>query len=180
MVQILKEEPINNSPNLRPISCEAANPLTILMIFCYAYRQEMSTERVHPSVDGNRCRPKTKHQQSLRSLMEEWQMDLSKLAGLRTQKDLTNLGPWGSQRLNHQQKDTEELNLHPYTFVADVFIRPLNLGQGLSLIHFPATGSSPNCTASLGVRGSEYLSPARTRHHRTGWYQRRSSPSGQN
>jgi hypothetical protein len=39
---------------------------------------------------------------------------------MRTPTESTYLGPWGSQRLNHQPKSMQGLDLGPHTFVADV------------------------------------------------------------
>ena len=48
----------------------------------------LSPERLHAAVDGGRCRdPQPNIRQSSRSLLEEWQIEVSKLDGSRTQKD---------------------------------------------------------------------------------------------
>ena len=69
----------------------------------------LSSKRLHPAADGNRCKdPQSNARQTLGSLMEDleeglknpkWERDSSKRP-----TESTDLALWGSQRLNHQPK----------------------------------------------------------------------------
>jgi hypothetical protein len=69
--------------------------------------------------------------------VEGWGEGLRELRGVkdntRISTESTNLGPWGSQRLNHQQKNMHGLD--PCIFVADVqlgtHVSPLTIGAGV-------------------------------------------------
>jgi hypothetical protein len=64
----------------------------------------VSPERLHPAVDGNRCRDSQPNiRQSSGSLVKEWRIGLREPEGSRTPQDLQNQLPWahgGSQRVN--------------------------------------------------------------------------------
>lgn len=79
----------------------------------------MSPVRLHPAADGNRCKDQQPNiRRSSRSLVKELGMGWNKREGSRTPTESPNLGPWGSEKLNHQPKSMLALDLGPYTFVA--------------------------------------------------------------
>jgi hypothetical protein len=63
-------------------------------------------------------RPTAKHQAELRELWKSGGIELSELEGPRIQEGLQNQQTWargGSQRLNHQSKHVQEMDLRPPT-----------------------------------------------------------------
>jgi hypothetical protein len=84
----------------------------------------LSLERLYPAANGNRCRnPQPNIRVSSGILVEGLETGLQVLEVSRTpHEDLKSQLTWahkGSQRLKHQPKSMQELNLDPYTFVAD-------------------------------------------------------------
>jgi hypothetical protein len=112
----------------------------------------LSPERVQPEADGNRCRV-AEHQVELRGSCGKVGERIDQVRGARTpQEDLQSQLTWargGSQRLNHQPKNTQGLDLSHHTLIADVqlglCVGPLTIGAGLSLTLLPAIGSFVAC-----------------------------------
>lgn len=76
----------------------------------------MSPERLHPTVEENRCRdPESNIRLNLGSLVKEWEIELRELEGSRTpQEDVQSqltCAHGSSQILNHQPKSMQEMDL---------------------------------------------------------------------
>jgi hypothetical protein len=65
-----------------------SQPLTLLNTICYTFRQEpskLSPERLHPAADRGRFqKPQLNTRWNSWSLMEEWELEISKSEGSRT------------------------------------------------------------------------------------------------
>ena len=123
----------------------------------------LSSERLHPAEDGNRCRDPQPNIRWCSSLVEELREGLRDLKRTGTpQEDQQSQLTWtlrGSQRLNHQPKSMHGLDqgplAHIYQTCSLVFKQvPQQLEMGLSLNLLPACGSHfPNWAALSGLSG---------------------------